>query len=840
MTKLVVGKDRISITESERYVSGTEGAYRANVTFSKDWECLDRSLFFRAMIDNNPCNEVYAKVVIPAMSMSFKIPDKVFAVPAQKLQVTAAGSRKGKSIKVLGTPWTSLGRVIQGADLSCPDDPTNDPTSLLPSGGLKDQVLAKASDDDYDFYWMSIQNLPISSGVTNAPINGICMYAGTIDSIPEGWSICDGQNGTLDLRNAFVLGASDEAPPHTTGEFLPLTPDTPILAGVDDTIDSDFGQDAPVSRYYSLLFIQKTSGSSDEVSGKSAYDYAVEAGYTGTEQDFSEAMRNVAEVPIKRSLRISSKQDIPVEGAGSYIFVDVSVHTSATRETPITFNRDFVYLDDSDPAKLRLTTLQNNIYDCHYNPDGNIASIERVTASTGSGEKGDPGDSAYQVAVKQGFAGTEEEWLKSLEGDPGASAYEVAVKEGFIGTKEEWLASLKASNDLIVIKDVYPITNISQFSDVGIDVGLISNVHRTIHMVNSGFQGLKLTNEIVEIKKVYNVAKAEIIRIDGVKTTFEFNTTTGEITSTSNTDISSDGGKGDPGDSAYQVAVNNGFTGTEQEWLKSLEGKSAYELAVGLGYTGTLEQWLNSLKGENGLSAYEVAQRDGYQGTEEDWLVSLKGQNGSSAYELAVEQGFEGTLEEWLESLNGVGNNEIDEIKTSLATKQDILNFGYGINKTENTVTLDNPVRGIMTQAEYDALTEEQRAKGTYFVDDGQNESISGGSAGEVYDEQERVIGSWFGDPLYRCCFSVTSPSNTNNAVILPFSGRHVVSISGFLETANGPRSVNFPNDSSNFIVTFQTGSGDIMMKAMNSSYQKCPVNLVLEYTKTADTEVTT
>lgn len=165
---------------------------------------------------------------------------------------------------------------------------------------------------------------------------------------------------------------------------------------------------------------------------------------------------------------------------------------------------------------------------------------------------------------------------------------------------------------------------------------------------------------------------------------------------------------------------------------------------------------------------------------------------------------------------------------------------GDGLSENDDVLSVDNPVRGILTQAEYDALTEEQRAKGTYFVDDGQNGSISGGSAGEVYDEQERVIGSWFGDPLYRCCFSVTSPSNTNNAVILPFSGRHVVSISGFLETANGPRSVNFPNDSSNFIVTFQTGSGDIMMKAMNSSYQNCPVNLVLEYTKTADTEVTT
>lgn len=39
--------------------------------------------------------------------------------------------------------------------------------------------------------------------------------------------------------------------------------------------------------------------------------------------------------------------------------------------------------------------------------------------------------------------------------------------------------------------------------------------------------------------------------------------------------------------SAYEVAVVNGFEGTQAEWLKSLEGKSAYEVAVELGYVGT-------------------------------------------------------------------------------------------------------------------------------------------------------------------------------------------------------------------------------------------------------------
>ena len=49
------------------------------------------------------------------------------------------------------------------------------------------------------------------------------------------------------------------------------------------------------------------------------------------------------------------------------------------------------------------------------------------------------------------------------------------------------------------------------------------------------------------------------------------------------------GGSGD-GQSAYELAVEKGFTGTQSEWVESLagaDGKSAYELAVENGYTGS-------------------------------------------------------------------------------------------------------------------------------------------------------------------------------------------------------------------------------------------------------------
>jgi hypothetical protein len=57
-------------------------------------------------------------------------------------------------------------------------------------------------------------------------------------------------------------------------------------------------------------------------------------------------------------------------------------------------------------------------------------------------------------------------------------------------------------------------------------------------------------------------------------------------------------------------------------------GLSAYEIAVQLGFSGSIEEWEASLRGGNGLSAYEIAVANGFSGTQAQWLASLKGIDG--------------------------------------------------------------------------------------------------------------------------------------------------------------------------------------------------------------------
>lgn len=51
-----------------------------------------------------------------------------------------------------------------------------------------------------------VNGSPLSFSGT-VPTGGIIMWSGAIGSIPSGWALCDGSNGTPDLRNRFIVGA---------------------------------------------------------------------------------------------------------------------------------------------------------------------------------------------------------------------------------------------------------------------------------------------------------------------------------------------------------------------------------------------------------------------------------------------------------------------------------------------------------------------------------------------------------------------------------------------------------------------------------------------------------
>ncbi|WP_136525969.1 hypothetical protein [Geomonas ferrireducens] len=45
------------------------------------------------------------------------------------------------------------------------------------------------------------------SAVNGVPKGGVIMWSGAVTAIPDGWALCDGTNGTPDLKDRFIVGA---------------------------------------------------------------------------------------------------------------------------------------------------------------------------------------------------------------------------------------------------------------------------------------------------------------------------------------------------------------------------------------------------------------------------------------------------------------------------------------------------------------------------------------------------------------------------------------------------------------------------------------------------------
>jgi hypothetical protein len=100
----------------------------------------------------------------------------------------------------------------------------------------------------------------------------------------------------------------------------------------------------------------------------------------------------------------------------------------------------FIFSDGSevisDPFEIPESKIIKNVF------------MAGLGVGSSSGGTGQDGKSAYEIAVENGFVGTEQDWLDSLvgaqgpQGDPGDSAYQVAVNNGFVGTEQDWLDSL--------------------------------------------------------------------------------------------------------------------------------------------------------------------------------------------------------------------------------------------------------------------------------------------------------------------------------------------------------------------------------------------------------------
>ena len=198
-----------------------------------------------------------------------------------------------------------------------------------------------------------------------------------------------------------------------------------------------------------------------EARGLSAYDIAVKLGFKGSEQDWIDSLSKASEDAAVAALEAANKANEAADKANQAVeevegIVDDAIaaidkaEEVASNPPKIVDNDWWIYNYDT---KQYVNTGISAIGDA-FTYKKEYPSVEAMEADWGTADVKlgeyvlintndveDPDDAKVYLKTQEGWKFIVD--LSGMQGIQGWSAYEVAVKHGFVGTEEEWVQSLK-------------------------------------------------------------------------------------------------------------------------------------------------------------------------------------------------------------------------------------------------------------------------------------------------------------------------------------------------------------------------------------------------------------
>lgn len=198
-----------------------------------------------------------------------------------------------------------------------------------------------------------------------------------------------------------------------------------------------------------------------EARGLSAYDIAVKLGFKGSEQDWIDSLSKASEDAAVAALKAANKANEAADKANQAVeeiegIVDDAIAATdkaeeiASNPPKIVDNDWWIY---NYETKQYVNTGIAAIGDA-FTYKKEYPSIEAMEADWGTADVKlgeyvlintnnveDPDDAKVYLKTQEGWKFIVD--LSGMQGIQGWSAYEVAVKHGFVGTEEEWVQSLK-------------------------------------------------------------------------------------------------------------------------------------------------------------------------------------------------------------------------------------------------------------------------------------------------------------------------------------------------------------------------------------------------------------
>ena len=198
-----------------------------------------------------------------------------------------------------------------------------------------------------------------------------------------------------------------------------------------------------------------------EARGLSAYDIAVKLGFKGSEQDWIDSLSKASEDAAVAALEAANKANEAADKANQAVkeiegIVDDAIAATekaeeiASNPPKIVDNDWWIYDYDT---KQYINTGIAAVGDA-FTYKKEYPSVEAMEADWGTADVKlgeyvlintnnveDPDDAKVYLKTQNGWKFIVD--LSGMQGIQGWSAYEVAVKHGFVGTEEEWVQSLK-------------------------------------------------------------------------------------------------------------------------------------------------------------------------------------------------------------------------------------------------------------------------------------------------------------------------------------------------------------------------------------------------------------
>lgn len=114
------------------------------------------------------------------------------------------------------------------------------------------------------------QVVEVAPYLVKAPVGTIVYWSGSVDNIPAGWHICDGTDGTPDLRNRFIMGAGPDyfgLVFTSTNQGQPSTTSSIALTTKKDISSVKISYEVSCESYGDYFYIYKGSNQEKGVTG---------------------------------------------------------------------------------------------------------------------------------------------------------------------------------------------------------------------------------------------------------------------------------------------------------------------------------------------------------------------------------------------------------------------------------------------------------------------------------------------------------------------------------------------------------------------------------------------